>query len=102
MNKKKSLILIVIVSHDILFFFNKANSIWIWGEGTKPSLTSFEDKYGKKGAMISAVDLLKGIAIAAEMNSIDVEGADGSIHTNYQGNQVELATFCHEAHFGTR
>lgn len=64
---------------------NKANSIWIWGEGTKPSLTSFMEKYGKKGAMISAVDLLKGIAIAADMNSIDVEGADGSIHTNYQG-----------------
>lgn len=64
---------------------NKANSIWVWGEGTKPSLTPFEEKYGKKGAMISAVDLLKGIAIAAEMESIDVEGANGTIHTNYQG-----------------
>jgi 2,3-bisphosphoglycerate-independent phosphoglycerate mutase len=64
---------------------NKANSIWIWGEGTQPSLDSFEKKYGKKGAMISAVDLLKGIAIAAEMTSIDVEGADGTLHTNYKG-----------------
>ncbi len=64
---------------------NKANSIWVWGEGTRPSLESFEDKFGKKGAMISAVDLLKGIAIAAEMKSIDVEGADGSLHTNYAG-----------------
>lgn len=64
---------------------NKANSIWLWGEGTKPSLTSFEEKFGKKGVMISAVDLLKGIAIAAEMESIDVEGANGTIHTNYQG-----------------
>lgn len=64
---------------------NKANSIWIWGEGTKPILTPFEEKYHKKGAMISAVDLLKGIAIAAEMKSIDVEGADGSLHTNYEG-----------------
>jgi len=64
---------------------NKANSIWVWGEGTKPSLTPFEEKYGKKGAMISAVDLLKGIAIAADMESIDVEGANGTIHTNYQG-----------------
>ncbi|WP_125136308.1 cofactor-independent phosphoglycerate mutase [Petrocella atlantisensis] len=64
---------------------NKANSIWIWGEGTKPSLTSFKEKYGKKGAMVSAVDLLKGIAIASEMTSIDVEGADGSLHTNYEG-----------------
>ncbi|PKM57424.1 MAG: cofactor-independent phosphoglycerate mutase [Firmicutes bacterium HGW-Firmicutes-3] len=64
---------------------NKANSIWIWGEGTKPSLTSFREKYGKKGAMVSAVDLLKGIAIASEMTSIDVEGADGTLHTNYEG-----------------
>lgn len=64
---------------------NKANAIWIWGEGTKPSLDAFTDKFGKKGAMISAVDLLKGIAIAAKMTSIDVEGADGSIHTNYEG-----------------
>ncbi len=64
---------------------NKANSIWIWGEGTKPSLMPFEEKYKKKGAMISAVDLLKGIAIAADMYSIDVEGADGSLHTNYEG-----------------
>lgn len=62
-----------------------ANSIWIWGEGKKPTLTSFEDKFGKKGSMISAVDLLKGIAIAADMNSIDVEGATGNIHTNYDG-----------------
>ena len=64
---------------------NKANSVWIWGEGTRPSLDPFDEKFGKKGAMISAVDLLKGIAIAAEMSSIDVEGADGSLHTNYEG-----------------
>ena len=41
---------------------NKANSIWFWGAGTRPALDLFEGKYGKKGAMISAVDLLKGIA----------------------------------------
>lgn len=64
---------------------NKANSLWIWGEGTTPSLMPFEEKYGKKGAMISAVDLLKGIAIAADMKSIDVEGANGGLHTNYAG-----------------
>lgn len=62
-----------------------ANSIWIWGEGKKPMLPSFQEKYGIKGAMISAVDLLKGIAIAANMKSIDVEGATGNIHTNYKG-----------------
>ncbi len=64
---------------------NKANSIWFWGAGTKPVLDSFEEKYGKKGAMISAVDLLKGIAVGAEMNNIEVEGADGTLETNYEG-----------------
>ena len=64
---------------------NKANSIWFWGAGTKPCLTSFYEKTGKKGVMISAVDLLKGIAIGAEMKVIEVEGADGTLHTNYEG-----------------
>lgn len=63
----------------------KANSIWLWGEGVKPSLDSFEEKYGKKGAMISAVSLLKGIAIGAGMENLEVEGANGSLHTNYEG-----------------
>ncbi len=62
-----------------------ANSIWPWGEGTKPILPSFESMFGVKGAMISAVDLLKGIAISAGMRSIDVEGATGNLHTNYEG-----------------
>lgn len=64
---------------------NKANSLWFWGAGTKPCLTSFEEKTGKKGVMISAVDLLKGIAIGADMKVIEVEGADGTLHTNYEG-----------------
>lgn len=64
---------------------NKANSIWFWGAGTKPALTSFEEKTGLKGAMISAVDLLKGIAVGAGMKVIEVEGADGTLHTNYEG-----------------
>lgn len=64
---------------------NKANSLWFWGAGTKPCLTSFFEKTGKKGVMISAVDLLKGIAIGAEMKVIEVEGADGTLHTNYEG-----------------
>lgn len=62
-----------------------ANSIWPWGEGVRPELPDFTKMFNKKGAMISAVDLLKGIAIAANMKSIDVEGATGNIHTNYQG-----------------
>lgn len=64
---------------------NKANSIWFWGAGTKPALASFEKKYGKKGAMISAVDLLKGIAVGTGMTNIIVEGADGTLETNYEG-----------------
>lgn len=62
-----------------------ANSIWLWGEGTKPALDSFFGKFGKKGSMISAVDLLKGIAICAGMKSVDVEGATGYIDTNFDG-----------------
>lgn len=64
---------------------NPANSIWFWGAGTRPSLDSFEGKYGKKGVMISAVDLLKGIAVGAGMKNIQVEGANGGLHTNYEG-----------------
>lgn len=64
---------------------NPANSIWFWGAGTKPILTSFEKKTGKKGAMISAVDLLKGIAVGAGMDNKIVEGANGQLHTNYEG-----------------
>lgn len=64
---------------------NKANSLWFWGAGTKPSLENFFQKTGKKGAMISAVDLLKGIAVGAGMQVIEVPGANGSLHTNYEG-----------------
>ncbi len=64
---------------------NKANSLWFWGAGTRPALDSFEGKFGRKGAMISAVDLLKGIAVGASMNTIEVEGADGTLETNYEG-----------------
>ncbi len=62
-----------------------ANSIWLWGEGTKPRLDKFESKFGKTGSMISAVDLLKGIALCAGMNSVDVDGATGYIDTNFDG-----------------
>lgn len=62
-----------------------ATSIWIWGEGTKPKLDDFYGKFGKKGSVISAVDLIKGIAICAGMESIDVEGATGNYDTNFEG-----------------
>ena len=64
---------------------NPANSAWFWGAGTRPALISFEKKNGVKGAMISAVDLLKGIAVGAEMDNITVEGANGGLDTNYAG-----------------
>lgn len=62
-----------------------ANSIWLWGEGTKPKLGTFYDTYGLHGTMISAVDLLKGIGICAGMDVPDVEGATGYIDTNFEG-----------------
>ncbi len=64
---------------------NKANSLWYWGAGTKPSLQNFTEKTGLKGAMVSAVDLLKGIAVGAGMEICQVEGATGSIDTNWEG-----------------
>lgn len=64
---------------------NPANSIWFWGAGTRPALTSFKEKTGKDGVMISAVDLLKGIAVGVGMKNIYVEGANGGLHTNYKG-----------------
>lgn len=64
---------------------NPANSAWFWGAGTRPALASFEEKTGKKSVMISAVDLLKGIAVGADMDRIIVEGANGGLHTNYEG-----------------
>ena len=64
---------------------NPANSAWFWGAGTRPALPSFEEKTGVKGAMISAVDLLKGIAAGSGMHNIIVEGANGGLHTNYAG-----------------
>jgi 2,3-bisphosphoglycerate-independent phosphoglycerate mutase len=62
-----------------------ANSIWLWSPGKKPALPSFKEKWGLNAAVISAVDLIKGIGICAEMTSIDVEGATGNVHTNYEG-----------------
>ena len=88
-------------SHDILVNhpinierrkqgLNPANCCWFWGAGTKPRLSSFREKTGKKGMMVSAVDLLKGIAVGAGMGVALVEGANGGLHTNYAG-KVEAA-----------
>ena len=64
---------------------NPANCLWFWGAGTKPMLSDFREKTGKKGIMISAVDLLKGIAVGAGMDNAYVKGANGGLHTNYEG-----------------
>ncbi len=64
---------------------HKANSIWFWGAGTKPALDNFTEKTGKRGVMISAVDLLKGIGVGTGLKNIIVEGADGTLETNYEG-----------------
>ncbi len=64
---------------------NPANSCWFWGAGTKPALSPFDGRTGKRGAMISAVDLLKGIAVGTSMKVICVEGANGGLDTNYEG-----------------
>lgn len=64
---------------------NKANCLWFWGAGTKPTLADFKEKTGLNGAMISAVDLLKGIAVGTGMRVVEVPGANGSLHTNYEG-----------------
>ena len=70
---------------------NPANSAWFWGAGTRPALQSFAEKTGKRGAMISAVDLLKGIAVGSGMDNIVVEGANGGLHTNYTGKMQAAA-----------
>jgi 2,3-bisphosphoglycerate-independent phosphoglycerate mutase len=62
-----------------------ANAIWLWGEGKTPSMASLRERYRVSGALISAVDLLKGIGVCAGMEIIDVPGATGYLDTNYQG-----------------
>lgn len=64
---------------------NPANSLWIWGQGTRPQLPDFNEKYGVDGAVISAVDLIKGIALFAGLEVLKVDGIDGTKHTNFSG-----------------
>ena len=80
----------ILVNHPINIERKKnglhpANCCWFWGAGTKPMLSSFEEKTGKKGMMVSAVDLLKGIAVGAGMGVAEVDGANGGLNTNYEG-----------------
>ena len=73
-----------------------ANSMWLWGQGRKAQLDAFEAKNGVKGAVISAVDLIKGIGILAKMDVIEVEGATGYIDTNFDGKAAAcIKAFAH-------
>lgn len=62
-----------------------ANSVWIWGNGTKPNLDTYDNKFGITGTVISAVDLIKGIGNCAGLNVVEIEGATGTVHTNFKG-----------------
>ena len=64
---------------------NPANSIWLWGQGTRLALPSFEGKYGVRGVVITAVDLIKGIGLCCGLEPVHVVGATGTIDTNYEG-----------------
>lgn len=92
----KELLEIMIKSHELLkdhpvnqkriaLGKNPANSLWFWGDGTKPNLQNYYEKFGIKGGIISAVDLLKGIGKLAGMRVIEVEGATGNYDTNFSG-----------------
>ena len=62
-----------------------ANSLWIWGNGTKPNLDTYQARFGIRGAVISAVDLVKGIGRCADLAVLDILGATGTVHTNFDG-----------------
>lgn len=64
---------------------NSVNGIWLWGQGTKPDIPTFQERYGLRGAVISAVDLVRGLGIYSGLISVEVEGANGNIDTNYKG-----------------
>lgn len=64
---------------------NPANSIWLWGEGRRPCLPSFKDKYGLSGSVVCAVDLVRGLGMCAGLTPVKVTGATGSVETNFAG-----------------
>ncbi len=74
-----------------------ANSVWLWGHGKTPSIATYKEKFGLSGAVISAVDLIKGIGVCAGLDIINVEGATGYIDTNYLG-KAQAALTALETH----
>jgi 2,3-bisphosphoglycerate-independent phosphoglycerate mutase len=75
----------------------KVTHIWLWGQGKKPALKKLTDRYNIEGAVVTAVDLLKGLGIAAGLKTIDVPGATGFLDTNYEG-KVSLGLEALEDH----
>lgn len=75
-----------------------ANTCWFWGVGSKPGLSPFKEKYGKTGAAVTAVDLVRGIARLADMDIYDVEGATGTLETNFMGKAKATLTAFDEGH----
>lgn len=75
-----------------------ANTCWFWGVGSKPGLSPFDKKYGKTGAAVTAVDLVRGIARLADMDTYDVEGATGTLETNFMGKVKATLTAYDEDH----
>lgn len=75
-----------------------ANTCWFWGVGSKPGLSPFKEKYGLSGAAVTAVDLVRGIARLADMEAYDVEGATGTLETNFMGKARAALTAFDEGH----
>ncbi len=75
-----------------------ANTCWFWGVGSKPGLSPFKEKYNMSGAAVTAVDLVRGIARLADMNTYDVEGATGTLETNFMGKAKAALTAFDEGH----
>ena len=76
-----------------------ANSIWLWGQGKRPRLDPFAKLYGTSGAVISAVDLIKGIGVLAGMKVVDVPGATGYLDTNYENKATYAINALKESDF---
>lgn len=80
----------ILTGHDVNrrridYGLRPANSVWFWGQGKKPAIPKFYDKYKVTGSVVSAVDLIKGLGICAGLDVVEVEGVTGTVQTNYKG-----------------
>lgn len=99
-SQSKILAPLIAKAHEILKDFNtKAVSIWPWGQGKPLNLPDFKEKFGRKGAVISAVDLVKGLGRASGLEVIEIEGATGLVDTNYKGKMEAAVEFLKRGDF---